>query len=102
MPEAERLLWEKIRMKQLGVKFRRQYSVGRYILDFYCRELRLAIELDGDSHLINDAPVQDKVRQEYLEACGIRILRFNNSEIYENLEGVLEGIGNQIPQAKAG
>lgn len=89
MPLAEKLLWEYLRSEQLGHKFRRQYSVDRYILDFYCRELRLAIEIDGDSHFVGDAPMQDKIREGYLEDCGIQVIRFTNSDIYNNLDGVL-------------
>ena len=63
MPPAEALLWQQIRGKQLlGYKFRRQYSVGRYVLDFYCPALRLGIELDGDSHFQEGAAQGDQER----------------------------------------
>ena len=97
MPPAERLLWSKLRGKQLlGQRSRRQFSVGPFCLDFYCPELRLAIELDGDSHFKNAAIQRDRARQEWVESFGIRFLRFTNTDIYENLDGVLEVLAAAI------
>ena len=90
MPKAEVLLWSKLRVRQLsGLKFRRQYSIGPFAVDFYCPELKLAIELDGESHSQEESLQRDAERQEYIEGFGIRFLRFTNDEIYDNLEGVL-------------
>jgi very-short-patch-repair endonuclease len=90
MPKAERLLWSHIRSKKLlGYKFGRQYSVGPYVLDFYCPAAKLAIELDGNSHYIGDAIEYDRQRQAYIEEFGIRVLRFMNSAIFEQRDGVL-------------
>jgi len=75
-----------------GVRFRRQYSVGRYVIDFYCPELKLAIEVDGESHFREGAEEYDTFRQQQIEYYGIRFLRFMNSEVYNNLHGVLETI----------
>ena len=76
MPEAEVILWSKLRGRQLcNVKFRRQYSVGPYFLDFYSPQLKFAIELDGDSHYTRKARKHDRERDEYLEGFGIKILR---------------------------
>ncbi len=93
MPDAEIVLWSKLKGKQLnGKKFRRQYGIGTFIVDFYCSELKLAIEVDGDSHFIGDKPKLDKERQSFIESEGVRVLRFTNNEIYKNLDGVLRTI----------
>jgi len=93
MPKAEILLWSRLRGKQVcGHKFRRQYSVGPYSIDFYCPAAKLAIELDGDSHFHPSAQRHDSQRQRYIESFGIRCLRFTNSEVYENLGRILETI----------
>lgn len=97
MPPAELLLWSKLRSKQLlGRRFRRQSSVGPYCRDFYCPEIRLANELDGDSHFTNVAKQRDHARQEWIESFGIRFVRFTNADVYENLDGVLEVIAKAI------
>jgi len=97
MPPAEVILWSRIWKRQLLVtKFRRQFSVGPYCVDFYCPELKLAIEVDGDSHFTPEAKAYDLVRQRYIEGFGIRFLRFTNQDIHDNLDGVLEVIANAI------
>jgi len=80
MPNAEKLLWARLRGRQiLGFKFRRQFGVGRYSLDFYCPELKLAIEMDGNSHFLSrDVVEYDRDRQNHIEALGISFLRFTN------------------------
>ena len=90
MPEPERRLWARVRNNQLnGYKFRRQYSIGDYIADFYCPSKKLAIELDGESHYQAGIKKKDRVRDNYFLQFNIRILRFTNLEIMKNLEGVL-------------
>ena len=91
---AEAVLWKCIKSRQiLGYKFRRQFSIGTYILDFYCPEARLCIELDGAGHYTMDGVRYDKQRSDYLfNVHGIRILRFENRDLYYNLEGVLNEI----------
>jgi very-short-patch-repair endonuclease len=92
-PTAENTIWTSLRRKNIaGYKFRRQYSVGPYVIDFYCPALKLAVEIDGDSHFIGNAVEDDKRRQAFIEAFGIRFLRFTNQDVYDNLEGVLESI----------
>ncbi len=88
--EAENLLWEKLRRNQLGYKFKRQHSIGRFILDFYCPEKKLAIELDGAQHLENKQ--YDKEREAYLSEFGIKTLRFWNSEVTKDLNSVIQKI----------
>jgi very-short-patch-repair endonuclease len=90
LPQAEIILWSKLKSRQLmGFKFRRQYSIGSYIIDFYCPETKLAIEIDGDSHFRRSSITYDKERQSFIEGFGIQFLRFTNSDIYRNLNGVL-------------
>ncbi|OIP97997.1 hypothetical protein AUK40_02140 [Candidatus Wirthbacteria bacterium CG2_30_54_11] len=93
MTEAELLVWKYLKNRQLaGLKFRRQVGVGRFILDFYCPEKQLAVELDGGHHGSENALVYDAMRTKYLESRGIKVLRFWNSEVMGNVDGVLERI----------
>ena len=90
MPESEVILWSKLQRKQLGGhKFRRQFGVGKYSIDFYCPKLKLAVELDGESHLSGQAEEEDSRRQAIVEQFGIRVLRFTNDQVRANLDGVL-------------
>ena len=98
MPQPERKLWFYIRRKQLGVKFRRQHSIGKYIVDFFCCELKLAIELDGNSHFSEQAQAYDHQRTRDLSKLEIKVLRFTNNEVNQNLEEVLVKIKNSIPR----
>ena len=83
-------MWKHLQSRKLeGYKFRRQHSVGRYIIDFYCSEAKLAIELDGAAHDSAGADAGDRVRDEFLRSLGIRVLRYENREVMANLEGVL-------------
>ena len=91
--EHERLIWERLKGKQvIGLKFRRQYSVGPYILDFYCPEVKLAVELDGSTHLVGDQPEYDANRTDFIERFGITLVRFTNDDIERNIEAVLAAI----------
>lgn len=83
----EVVLWSRLRMNQLGSKFRRQHSIGRYIIDFYCPEKKLVIEIDGSQHL--DKEKYDKERTDYLYKLGITVLRFWDNEVNTNIEGVI-------------
>ena len=90
---AEAVLWKALQRRQLGgKKFRRQFSVGDYVLDFYCPEQKLAVELDGGIHDDPEQQVNDAIREEYLQEKGIRIIRFTNDEVFIHLEAVLENI----------
>ena len=97
MPAPERKLWMKIRNSQLGTKFRRQHGIGPYIVDFYSPNIKLVIELDGESHFTTQAIHNDKVRDLYMKNLGVKILRFSNRQVMEELDGVLEVIGHHIP-----
>jgi very-short-patch-repair endonuclease len=93
MTDAEHLLWGCLRRKQLcGFRFRRQHPVERFVLDFYCCEAKLAIELDGGQHNEPEARFRDKERTACLERQGIKVIRFWNSEVLNNLEGALARI----------
>lgn len=97
MTKAEFMIWQKLKGKQIeGCKFRSQYGVGQFVIDFYCPELKLAIEIDGDSHFQAGAQEYDRERQAFIESVGIRFLRFTNNEVYDNLAGVLERINQEI------
>jgi len=102
LPQAEVWLWARLKGRQLlDCKFRRQYSVGAFVIDFYAPEVKLGIELDGDSHFQAGAHEYDRGRQAFIESFGIRIMRFVNSEIYDNLDGVLEAIGREVLMRRA-
>ena len=97
---AESTLWNLLKGKQImGMKFRRQHSVGPYILDFYCPQIRLCIELDGHEHFTSVGDAQDDIRTEYLlRYHGIQTLRFENSDIFNHTEGVIGIIGETIQE----
>jgi very-short-patch-repair endonuclease len=89
--EVEKRLWSKLRDGRLdGLSFRRQHPAGPYVLDFYCPELRLSIELDGSQH--QQTETRDAKRTAWLRRCGVTELRFWNNDVTQNLVGVLEGI----------
>lgn len=91
--KAEGLLWNRLRRHQLcGLKFKRQHRIGNFIVDFYCDELKLVIEVEGGVHRIPEQIVQDKVRFEELEERGLNILRIKNEEVVEHIDSVLEKI----------
>lgn len=95
--KAETMLWKALRKNQLeGRKFRRQHSISNYILDFYCPEEKLAVEVDGEVHynMVNEQ--YDHKRKLFLENYGIQLLRFENKQIFENLDIVLEAIKDRF------
>ena len=98
LTKAEKLLWSKLRGKRLsGLKFRRQCGIGNYVVDFYCPELKLAIEVDGDVHGYEAQRNKDMQKQEYLTNLGIKLLRFTNGYITESMAGVLQKILSNHP-----
>ncbi len=97
---AERLLWVKLKGKQFGVKFRRQYNIDYYIVDFYCHELKLIIELDGWVHGEAEQQRKDQIRQRYLEQKGYTVIRYKNEELKNDLDGVLQDIWNRVQRIK--
>jgi very-short-patch-repair endonuclease len=91
--EAEQILWSKLRSRQLsGFKFRRQHPIESYVLDFYCSETHLAIEIDGGQHTENKNIERDNDRTAYLNQKGIRVIRFWNNDVIKHLDEVLTEI----------
>lgn len=90
--DTEELLWNYLRQNQLGVKFRRQHPASNYVLDFYAHKIKLAIEIDGSIHEVDEVKRNDKIRQMNLESFGICFLRFSNGQIKYNLEEVVHEI----------
>ncbi len=97
---AEATLWQRIRGKQLlGYKFRRQHALERFIVDFYCSEAKLIIEVDGPIHEYN--PEEDAIRQKFLEEMGFRVVRFTNVEVLKQLDSVLDEIVKVLDEQTA-
>ncbi|MFH1171861.1 MAG: endonuclease domain-containing protein [bacterium] len=97
--QTEARLWQVLRTRKFhGLKFRRQYGIGRYVVDFYCAELRLVIEIDGDSHSHPEAQKYDRVRDSFISAHDIHILRVTNQQVRYDLEGVLGEILQYLPK----
>ena len=97
MTDAERLLWKRLCRKQLdGWKFRRQHGLGDFVMDFYCPIIKLCIEVDGGIHDEPDVHQKDERRTEFLEKQGIRVLRFKNEEIENNIDDVVNRIKEYI------
>lgn len=98
--DAERILWMHLRTRPGGYKFRRQHPVMNYILDFYCHQLKLAIEADGPIHEKEENKIADIERQSQLEIQGIRIVRFTNNEVLKHFETVIEKINLIIDECR--
>jgi len=97
MTGQETRLWSRLRARQLqGLKFRRQHGIGPYIVDFYCPEQSLVIEVDGDSHADADQIVKDQRRDRYFQSLGLRVIRYINDDILNNLDGVLEDLAERL------
>lgn len=97
---GEKRLWRKIRGKQFGYEFHRQVPIDQFIVDFYCHELLLAIEVDGSSHDSDKVKVKDSNRQMRIEKLGISFLRFQDDDVINNLDGVVEEIRRWIQEFK--
>lgn len=97
MTLAENLLWQNLRNRKVSnCKFRRQHPIARYIVDFYCHEARLVIEVDGGIHFTPENIQYDQFRTEELEGLGLKVIRFSNEEVLENMSGVLANIRKQL------
>jgi len=91
--DAERKLWSNLRLKQLnGYQFYRQRVIGNYIVDFCSPALKLVIEVDGSQHYSDEGIAADKIRDKYLQDCGLKVLRFNDYDVLSNISGVVENI----------
>ncbi|WP_420316991.1 endonuclease domain-containing protein [Ekhidna sp.] len=96
MTLSEVLLWQELKNKQLGVRFSRQIPIDEFIVDFYCKDLMLAIEIDGNSHNNEDKPEKDRSRQKRLESLGILFLRFHDIDVKTKIKWVLNEIDHWI------
>ena len=97
MTEAEKLLWSKLRNKQiLGVQFYRQKPILNFIVDFYCPSANLVIECDGSQHYTNEGLEADRVRDEALAQLGLRVLRFDNGQVLREIDAVVQVIFDEI------
>ena len=92
----EILLWLKLKNSQLGFKFRRQHSIGGYIVDFYCPSKKMVVEIDGSQHSKKENKEYDKTRSNYFNGLCIKVLRFTNKEINNNMSEVLLKIKNEL------
>ena len=90
--QAEKILWERLRRNNLGFKLLRQYSVEGYVMDFYCPDKRLAIEIEGSIHNLPSSQKYDKYRERYLQAYSIKILKFSNTEVFTHIGNVISTI----------
>lgn len=94
---AERKFWSYVKNRQVrGFIFRRQHGVGRYIVDFYCPQLRLVVEIDGPAHQIIEAQHYDKIREQFLEACYIQVIRFTNDQVMNHIDEVIKKLETYI------
>jgi len=89
---AEEILWNYLKTKPFGIKFRRQHPYSIYILDFYCHSLKLVIEVDGSIHNLNEVKNNDNERQRLLEKDGLRVVRFTNDDLIHTYEKVIEDL----------
>ena len=97
MTDAEKRLWSRIRRKQLKeIQFYRQKNIGDYIVDFYCPSAKLIVEIDGGQHYSGDTRTKDQKRDRFLNDLGFKVLRFSNSDVFENIEGVVQKIYNHL------
>ena len=99
--EDEKLLWQRLKRNQLGVRFKRQHPIWMYIADFYCHELKLVIEVDGSIHNVKEVIESDMIRQEDIVSFGIRVIRFTNKEVRTDIGSVISRIQTIINELQA-
>ena len=97
LTDAERILWSRLKGRQLGWQFRAQHPVGPYIADFACVKMKLIVEIDGATHGSADERAHDAQRTRFMEEQGWGVVRFWNDEVYRNLDGVVESICLRLP-----
>ena len=98
---GEILLWKQVQRKSFGVEFHRQVPLLEYIVDFYCHELKLVLEIDGLTHDFDGAELKDRARQERLETYGITFLRFSDAEIKKQMNNVVQLIEDKVAELKS-
>ncbi|OGH77983.1 MAG: hypothetical protein A2469_01165 [Candidatus Magasanikbacteria bacterium RIFOXYC2_FULL_40_16] len=94
--KSEKKLWSEIKQSRLGYKFRRQHGIANYIVDFYCPDLQVIIEIDGYIHAEDYQTEKDKKRQKFLENKGFNILRYRNEQVLYEIDSVLQDIKNKL------
>ena len=92
LTSAEAKIWSRVRNRAMGFKIRRQHPIWRFIVDFYCAEAKLVIEIDGDSHAEADQEVYDQARTKWLEEHGYKVIRIMNEDVHKHLEDALKEI----------
>ncbi len=97
---SEVILWKEIKGKKLSVEFHRQVPIDEYIVDFYCHEIMLAIEVDGSIHEEEEVKLNDEKRQMRLETLGVKFIRFQNLDVKNNLEFVLDDLKKKVDELK--
>jgi very-short-patch-repair endonuclease len=101
MPPAEQQIWPYLRNRRLAhCKFRRQYGIDRYVIDFYASEVKLAIEIDGPTHDSPEAQEYDAMRQTFIQSTGATVLRFRNWRVYNDLDSVLQEIEEMVDRLR--
>jgi very-short-patch-repair endonuclease len=97
MTDAENLLWARMRRKQLKeYQFYRQKIIGNFIVDFYCPKSNLVVEIDGGQHYSDEGKEKDKMRDGYMKSVQLKVLRFSDREVFENIDGVMERIWRNL------
>lgn len=99
MTDEEKLLWEYLKTRPMGFKFRRQHPIAGYVLDFYCHKLRLSIEIDGGYHLKIEQKKKDEERTNYLKQVGVSELRYTNKQVMKDFENVVQSIVEELCEA---
>ncbi len=98
---TEKIIWRYLKDRNfLGCKFRRQYSIDRYVIDFYCPELKLAVEIDGGVHDLENVKEKDEIRENYLKDFGVTFVRIKNDEFFGNAEKAFKKISDKIVELK--
>ncbi len=95
---AEAMLWENVRGKALGVRFRRQHQIGSYIADLVCLKYNLVVEVDGGYHYFGNQIISDEIKTKYLESQGFTVIRFDNNEVLQDIEGVIAKIKRKMEE----
>ena len=89
--KSEQIMWNMLRQRQINnLKFRRQHPIGPFVVDFYCSEINLVIEVDGDIHAFPKNRLKDELRERYIKSQGLRIIRITNGDVFGNIDGVGE------------
>jgi len=96
---AEKIFWSKVANRTFqNLKFRKQHGIGPFVVDFYCPEKKIIVEIDGDSHATDTGIENDQERAKYLAGLGYKIVRYQNSDVLNNIDGVFEDLSGRLSQ----